>query len=63
MIRGILEAREDARTVQESAAMNNPGGQRGSIEEKQINGCGSYLYLRYWNGKIHRSKYIGKRRG
>lgn len=34
---------------------------RGHIEEKMINGCGPYLYLRYWQGKTLKSKYIGKK--
>ncbi len=34
---------------------------RGHIEEKVINGCGPYLYLRYWQGKTLKSKYIGKK--
>lgn len=32
----------------------------GHIEAKTINGCGPYLYLRYWQGKTLKSKYIGK---
>lgn len=36
---------------------------RGHIEEKVINGCGPYLYLRYWQGKTLKSKYIGKKKG
>ena len=39
----------------------NVGSQgRGSIEKKMINGCGPYLYLRYWSGGKHRSVYLGK---
>lgn len=34
---------------------------RGHIEAKMINGCGPYLYLRYWSGKTLKSKYIGKK--
>ena len=34
---------------------------RGHIEEKMINGFGPYLYLRYWQGKMLKSKYIGKK--
>ena len=30
------------------------------VEAKMINGCGPYLYLRYWSGKTLKSKYIGK---
>lgn len=33
---------------------------RGSIEEKMINGCGPYRYLRWWSGGKHRSTYLGK---
>ena len=33
---------------------------KGHIEAKMINGCGPYLYLRYWSGKTLKSKYIGK---
>lgn len=36
---------------------------RGHVEEKTINGCGPYLYLRYWEGKTLKSKYIGKKKG
>lgn len=35
-------------------------GAKGHIEAKMINGCGPYLYLRYWSGKTLKSKYIGK---
>jgi hypothetical protein len=37
-----------------------PLNQEGYVEEKFINGCGPYRYLRYWDGKIHRSVYLGK---
>ncbi len=36
------------------------GTARGSIEKKTINGCGPYLYLRFWSGGKHRSVYLGK---
>ena len=36
---------------------------KGHIEAKTINGCGPYLYLRYWSGKTLKSKYIGKAKG
>ena len=39
---------------------NGGGTGRGSIERKMINGCGPYLYLRYWSGGKHRSVYLGK---
>ncbi|HEY9824362.1 MAG TPA: hypothetical protein V6D19_02875 [Stenomitos sp.] len=38
-----------------------PVNQEGYIEEKFINGCGPYRYLRYWDGKTHKSVYIGKK--
>jgi len=28
------------------------------LEEKMINGCGPYRYLRFWSGRKHR--YLGK---
>ena len=34
---------------------------KGHIEEKTINGYGPYLYLRYWQGKTLKSKYLGKK--
>ena len=37
-----------------------PLNQEGYIEEKYINGCGPYQYLRYWDRKVHRSVYLGK---
>jgi hypothetical protein len=37
-----------------------PLNQEGYIEEKFINGCGPYRYLRYWDGKTHKSVYLGK---
>jgi hypothetical protein len=37
-----------------------PLNQQGYIEEKFINECGPYQYLRYWDGKVHRSVYLGK---
>jgi hypothetical protein len=37
-----------------------PVNQQGYIEDKWINGCGPYRYLRYWDGGVHRSIYLGK---
>jgi len=37
-----------------------PSNQRGYVEEKMINGCGPYRYLRFWSGRKHRSVYLGK---
>ena len=39
-----------------------PRNQKGYIELKTINGCGPYRYLRYWDGKTHRSVYLGKQK-
>lgn len=39
-----------------------PSNQQGYVEEKMINGCGPYRYLRFWSGKKHRSVYLGKAR-
>ena len=37
-------------------ALNRRGlrGGQGSFEDKIINGCGPYRYLRYWFGKTHK---------
>jgi hypothetical protein len=37
-----------------------PLNQKGYVEEKMFNGCGPYRYLRYWDGKTHKSVYLGK---
>lgn len=76
VITKLLEAREDERagkmpdaapdgdsTTQNATYMNGGGSKgsaRGHIEAKIINGCGPYLYLRWWQGKRHRSFYLGK---
>lgn len=39
-----------------------PVNQKGYVEEKCIKGCGPYRYLRYWDGKRHRSVYLGKKK-
>jgi hypothetical protein len=38
-----------------------PLNQKGYVEEKMVNGCGPYRYLRYWDGKTHKSVYLGKK--
>lgn len=65
MVRGLLEAYEDqeAEATNDRAPSNGADGKkaaRGHIEAKIINGCGPYLYLRYWAGKTLKSQYIGK---
>jgi hypothetical protein len=32
----------------------------GSVELKIINKCGPYAYLRFWSGRRHCSRYLGK---
>lgn len=63
----MLEAREEKLRVQQEAETpekrtlkTGNRAQRGSYESKRINGCGPYLYLRYWSGGKHRSVYLGK---
>jgi hypothetical protein len=50
---------ERAERLRESS---EPGerGSRGYIEEKTINNCGPYLYLRLRRDGKHRSFYLGK---
>jgi hypothetical protein len=56
---GICEA---ARERIKEEALNRRGirGGIGSFEDKIINGCGPYRYLRYWYGKTHKSIYLGR---
>lgn len=51
---------EDDDQVADLAEKSNGKAAKGHIEAKMINGCGPYLYLRYWSGKTLKSKYIGK---
>jgi hypothetical protein len=54
--------REAARAKVKEEALNRRGirGGIGSFEDKIINGCGPYRYLRYWYGKTHKSIYLGR---
>jgi hypothetical protein len=54
--------REAAREKVKEEALNRRGirGGIGSFEDKIINGCGPYRYLRYWYGKTHKSVYLGR---
>jgi len=56
---GICEA---ARERMKEEALNRRGirGGMGSFEDKIINSCGPYRYLRYWFGKTHKSIYLGR---
>ncbi len=58
--RPLLEGRERDRLKE--VALNRRGvrGGQGSFEDKIINGCGPYRYLRYWFGKTHKSVYLGR---
>ena len=44
-----------------SPISSKSGKKSGSVESKIINGCGPYLYLRFWSGGVHRSQYMGKK--
>jgi hypothetical protein len=54
--------REAAREKVKEEALNRRGirGGMGSFEDKIVNGCGPYRYLRYWYGKTHKSVYLGR---
>jgi len=56
----LLKQRE--RDCLKEVALNRRGlrGGQGSFEDKIINGCGPYRYLRYWFGKTHKSVYLGR---
>ncbi|MEP0858496.1 hypothetical protein [Trichocoleus sp. DQ-U1] len=64
IIDGLLQAMEPIPEPIEEAAFPNQGrGRNGSIgylEEKIINGCGPYRYLRYWRAGKRKSVYVGK---
>jgi hypothetical protein len=53
---------EATREKVKEEALNRRGirGGIGSFEDKIINGCGPYRYLRYWYGKIYKSVYLGR---
>ena len=52
--------KEDDDQVADPEEKGNGKAAKGHVEAKMINGCGPYLYLRYWSGKTLKSKYIGK---
>jgi hypothetical protein len=56
---GICEAARE-RTKEEALNRRGIRGGIGSFEDKIINGCGPYRYLRYWYGKTHKSIYLGR---
>ncbi|MGB8700211.1 MAG: hypothetical protein WCD18_12405 [Thermosynechococcaceae cyanobacterium] len=59
LIEGLQVLARETRK-QRTDAQGKPLNQEGYIEEKTINGCGPYRYLRYWDGKTHKSVYLGK---
>ena len=65
MVATLLDATkaEDDDQVADQEEKPAKSGAKGHIEAKVINGCGPYLYLRYWSGKTLKSKYIGKAKG
>ncbi len=64
IIDGFLQAMEPiGEPIEEPALPNQDRGRNGSIgyvEEKIINGCGPYRYLRYWRAGKRKSVYLGK---
>ena len=62
MVAALLAADDEADEDRVEAGDVGPvkAAARGHVEAKVINGCGPYLYLRYWSGKTLKSKYIGK---
>lgn len=55
-----VEKEADDDQVDDQEEKGNGKTAKGHVEAKMINGCGPYLYLRYWSGKTLKSKYIGK---
>lgn len=57
----VQEVLEDAAPAGSHSTTGGQGnGGDGWIEERFVNGCGPYLYRRWWDGKRKRSQYIGK---
>jgi hypothetical protein len=56
----LLEKKERDRLKEEALNRRGLRGGQGSFEDKIINGCGPYRYLRYWFGKTHKSVYLGR---
>jgi hypothetical protein len=60
----LLEIRslgdKDEVQIPQACTLNSGIGIRGSIEEKRINGCGPYRYLRRWSNGKHKSTYLEK---
>lgn len=65
ILQAMLEAEENeqatgSKPLKARLQHRGPKGGKGYYERKTINGCGPYLYLRYWSGGKHRSIYLGK---
>lgn len=67
MVATLLTIRREEEEVEIDQAADDDTDQgaekktaRGHIELKLINGYGPYQYLRYWEGKTLKSRYIGK---
>ena len=60
LVAALLDATDEDQVEGDKPEKTGTSGTKGHIEAKTINGCGPYLYLRYWSGKTLRSKYIGK---
>ncbi len=59
-LKALLSGLQGLSQKQRVGEYGKPLNQEGYIEEKFINGCGPYRYLRYWDGKTHKSVYLGK---
>lgn len=63
MVAALLTIRRQEEEVEVDQAADQGAEKksaRGHIELKRINGYGPYQYLRYWEGKTLKSRYIGK---
>lgn len=60
LIQALLD-RDEPQEPQPAGSLNGAGaGPRGCIEHKMIKGHGPYAYLRWRQGKIQKSRYLGK---
>lgn len=63
IIGGLLNAQGIQRTGDVAEVPKSKRGRpagSGYFEDKLINGCGPYRYLRYWKNGHRRSVYVGK---
>lgn len=56
----LLEVWEYVSELIEEKEAQEPEKHKGHVEIKMIGKWGPYAYLRWWDGKRHRSKYLGK---